>query len=61
MTKDINANGEFAVACSVESLSETLNDLERKDKGIWAIYDDDAMAADIELGEPWTETDEFLD
>ena len=69
LKKDIDAGNKFSVSNSKSNLSETLKDLDKKDDEIWAIYDDEAMAADMSLGEQWnekgsaaiTEADEFLD
>ena len=55
LLNDITTGNKFAVTRSVESLSEALKDLERKDEEIWTIYDDDAVDADMKHGEPWTE------
>ena len=55
LKKDLDSGEKFAVANSKANLSETMKELDKKDDEIWAFYDEDAMAADLELGETWTE------
>ena len=69
LTKDIDSGKKHAISFSRTILSEALKELDKKDNEVWAFYDDDAMAADMEQGESWTEkglaaitnADDFLD
>merc|ERR1711911_419301 len=55
LTKDIDSGKKNAITITKNNLSKTLEELDKKDDEIWAFYDDDAMAADMEQGETWTE------
>ena len=69
LKKDIDSGNKFSVSNSKTNLSEVLKDLDKKDEEVWALYDDDAVAADMHQGEQWTdkgsamisEADQFLD
>merc|ERR1711911_486601 len=55
LVKDVDSGKKHAITISKNNLSKTLEELDKKDDEIWAFYDDDAMAADMEQGEGWTE------
>ena len=47
LKKEIDAGNNFAVAVTKASLQRTLEDSEKKDIEIWAVYDDDATLCRI--------------
>ena len=53
MTDDINNRDKFAIEDSKAILLDARKNLDKKDEEIWASYDDEAMAADVNQGEVW--------